>query len=742
MQVVKRNGRVESMDFDKIDKVLNWSCEGIDGVHKTQVLMKTQTGLFDGIKTKDIHETLIRAAYNLVGVNPNYTYVASRLAFYMLYKDLFNGFEKPKLRDHYNKYLDLAYTETLKDTYTDEEWEYLNSKIAHDRDFKIPYPGFKQWQTKYLAQNRKTNQVYETPQIALMLLSMKIFEISKIDRLRKVADYYDAISNFKINLSTPIMAGVRTKHTQFSSCILIDAGDSMKSILAANTAIGLHIANRAGVGINHGRLRGIDSPIRNGDAVHTGKIPFAKMVESTVKSCSQGGIRGGAATMHYTIWDSEIMNLLVLKNNQGTEDNRVRKIDYSIQISRIFYERFLKNGDITLFSTSDVPGLYEAFGDNEKFDALYLYYEKQDIPKKVIKARDAFNVLASERFETGRIYISNVDNVNTHSSFFELVRQSNLCQEVTLPTKPFEHEFDESGEIALCILSAIVAGYITLDEIKPLMYLIVESLDNLIDIQSYLMVQSEKMKKRRSLGIGINNLAHYFAQNHCAYGSTKSKELLNEFAEMMTYYGIEASINLAKERGTCEWYNDTKYSKGILPIDTRNTKIDEVVPHVQKMDWDSLRELLKLYGIRNSTLFAQMPCESSSIPSGSTNGIEPARQLMTAKKNKTSGVMRTFVPDIQTLGHHYTLAFDVSNKDMNILTCILQKYFDQAISVNHYYRKKKGETGVSVTEILTDILTFYRYGGKNLYYANTDDESTDEFDFSEDDGCESGACAL
>jgi len=745
MFVKKRSGQLEPVDFNKINKVIAWSCDGLDGVYPTQILMKTRLSLVDGITTQNIHETLIRAAYDLVTSNPDYTYVASRLAFYMLYKELFGGYEKPKLKDQYLKFVETIYTETLQTTYTDEEWEFLNSKIVHERDYKIQYAGFKQWKTKYLAQNRKTAECYETPQFALMLLSMKMFEISEIDRLQKVVDYYDAISQFKINLPTPILAGVRTKNNQYSSCVLIDTDDSVRSIFAATSAIGLYIANRAGIGANMGRIRSKDSLIRGGEAVHTGKIPFFKLFESATKSMSQGGIRNGSATVSNPFWDVEIMDILVLKNNKGLDDERVRKIDYCIQCSKLLYERYIKNENLTLFSTNEVPGLYEAFGDNEKFDELYKYYETLSTikNKKIISAREFITALAQQRIETGRIYISNVDNVNSHSSFLDFVRMTNLCVEIALPTTPFESLEDESGEIAMCILTAITAGFVTLEELPRICRLVVESLDNAIETQIYLLPQAAKMKKRRSLGIGMNNLAHYFAQNHCAYGSQKSKELLDEFVQHMTFNCIRASIDLAKERGACEYYSKTKYSKGLLPIHTRNTKIDAVFEHIDKVDWDSLLPDLEKYGMRNSALFAQMPCESSSIVSGTTNADQAPRELMTAKSNKTSGVMRTFVPDYKKLKQYYTLAFDISNEDMNIMANITQKYFDQAMSVNHYYKKAKGESEISIKKVINDILTFYKYGGKNLYYANTFDEKSDKFEIEEiEDICEGGACSI
>lgn len=742
MKVTKRNGTQVAVDFEKIHKVLKWSCEGIEGVSATRILLKTQIALFDGISTKDIHKTLIRAASDLVFEDVDYTYVASRLANYMLYKDLFGCFEKPTLREQYDRYVERFYTTTLASTYTQEEWDYLNTQIEHDRDFKIPYSGFVIWESKYLVKDKETKVVYETPQFAIMLLSMKIFEASKTNRLKKVVDYYNAVSTFKINVPTPILAGVRTKKNQYSSCVLIDCGDSIDSIFASSGAVGKYIANLAGIGINMSRVRSIGSPIRNGEAEHTGKIPFLRLMESSTASCSQGNIRKGSSTAFVSFWDYEITDLLKLKSNKGIVTDKVRKIDYGVLCCKLFYDRFLKNQNITLFSTSEVPGLFEAFGDNDEFERLYILYENNPtIRKKQIPARELMSMLATERFETGRYYIINIDTVNEHSSFLEKIRQSNLCVEVTLPTKPFETLTDRSGEIALCVLSAICAGVAKLDELENLMALIVESLDNVVEMQSYLLPQTEYMKLRRSLGIGLTNVAGFFALNECEYGSQKSRELLDTYIQHMTYYGIKASVELAKERGACEYFDKTKYSKGLLPIHTRNTKIDEVFKHVDKVDWEGLAADVMKYGMRNSTLFAGMPCETSAQANGSTNGFEPIRDYIIAKQNKTSGVMRTVAPNYKTHKQYYTLAFDVKNSDINILTAIVQKYFDQAISVNHYYKKQKGQDKIQIKDVISDILTFYKYGGKNLYYSNTYDEKTDKFD-DEPQGCESGACSI
>lgn len=759
MKVTKRNGLQENLDFEKINKVVIWACEGIKNVNPSSVLVRAKIAMYDGISTAEIHNHLIRAASDMISESePNYSFVASKLQNYLLYKEIYGNFtDIPTVEDHYNNLVNLGfYDKVLLDIMTPALWKKVEKKINHNNDFKIPYAGILQFISKYLVKNRITHKLYETPQMAYMLLSLTAFSHSYIkygdkNWFENALDFYDAISSFKINLPTPIISGVRTTSRQFSSCTLIDAGDTIDSIFSSAFAMGKYISKKSGIGLNIGRLRSIGSKIRGGESEHTGKIPFLKMYEGVTKSCSQGGIRDGSTTVNVTLWDMEIEDILVLKNNKGTDSNRVRKIDYVIQISQIFYQRLIQNKDITLFSTDDTPGLYEAFGNNILFNELYLKYEQDpNVRKKTIKATYLFNLLIQERIGTGRIYISNIDNCNSHSSFKDnVIFMSNLCVEISLPTTPFESMEDLNGEIALCILGAINFGVITKDELERLMELQLEFLDNIIDIQDYPVKQSMKMLKRRSLGVGINNLAYFFAKNKVEYGSKESLELLDEWVSNFTYYGIKASVGLAAKRGACEYYNLTKYSEGILPIDTYNKNVDSIIEHQEyDLDWNLLRDELKKYGIRNSTIYAQMPAESSSLTSGATNGIEPPREFLTAKRSGNS-IMRMVVPGIDKYKKYYKLAFDTNNTEINNIVSVIQKYFDQAISVNHYYDGTL-ENGISIHGALTDVLNFYKFGGKNLYYANTNDGKTDvqieiEEQIEEEDnsmGCAGGACSI
>ncbi len=734
-KVKKRNGNLEPLNLDKIHMMVDCACGGLSGVSPSQVEINSGIQFYDGISTNEIQEILVRSASDLISLDsPNYQFVAARLLLFGLYKQVFGDEWKtgfPQIGDHlYSGIMKGIYDKELSSKYTDEEWDKINSWIDHERDYLFTYAGLRQVVDKYLVQDRSSGSVFETPQYAYMLVSATIFaEYPKETRLSYVKKYYDAISKHKINVPTPILAGVRTPLRQFASCVLVDVDDTLDSIFSSDMAIGRYVAQRAGIGINAGRIRGINSKIRGGEVAHTGIVPFLKKFEATVRCCTQNGIRGGSATVHFPIWHQEIEDIIVLKNNKGTEDNRVRKLDYSIQISKLFYERFIQDGEITLFSPHDVPRLYDSFGTIE-FDSLYIGYENNPtIPKKTIKAQELILSLLKERAETGRIYIMNIDHCNSHSSFIDKVEMSNLCQEITLPTKPLTHIDDPDGEIALCILSAINVGKIKhIEEMEELCDLSVRSLDELIDYQNYPIVAAEKSTKaRRSLGIGYIGLAHYLARHNVKYSDNAAWDLVHELTEAFQYYLLKSSNKLAEEKGKCEYFDKTKYSQGILPIDTYKKDVDEIINQEYKYDWEELRRKIMDGGLRNSTLSAQMPSESSSVVSNATNGIEPPRGYLSTKKSK-KGPLKQIVPQYQTLKNSYTLLWDMLDNTgyINIVS-IMQKFFDQAISGNWSYNPENyPDNEVPVSEMAKDLLRTYKYGWKTSYYQNTYDNKTDE----------------
>ena len=732
-KVIKRNGSIEGLDLNKLHLMVEEACKDLAGVSASQVEMQSGIQFYDGITTSEVQEILIRSASDLIDLDhPNYQFVAARLLLFALRKQLFGRMhECPVLIQHVHNCIDRGvYDAEILSLYSDEEFEKLQSFIVHERDYLFTYAGLRQVVDKYLVQDRSSGALYETPQFMYLMIAATIFsKYPKETRLDYVKKYYDAISKHKINIPTPIMAGVRTPLRQFASCVLVDVDDTLDSIFSSDVAIGKYVSQRAGIGINAGRIRGINSKIRGGEVQHTGVVPFLKKFEATVRCCTQNGIRGGSATVHFPIWHQEIEDILVLKNNKGTEDNRVRKLDYSIQISKLFYERFIKNEEISLFSPHSVPGLYDAFG-TDSFDRLYVDAERNEsIPRKTIGAQELFLDLLKERAETGRIYIMNIDHCNSHSSFIDKVEMSNLCQEITLPTKPIQHIDDPNGEIALCILSAINIGKIkSNDELEVLCDLSIRSLDELIDYQNYPVKAAEICTKaRRSLGVGYIGLAHYLAKNGENYGDPGAWKLVHDLSEAFQYYLIRATVNLAKEKGACEYSHRTKYGHGILPIDTYKRDVDEIVPNNLKYDWDSLREQVKQYGVRNSTLSAQMPSESSSVVSNATNGIEPPRGYLSIKKSK-KGPLKQIVPQYQTLKNNYTLLWDMpSNTGYINIVAVMQKFFDQAISGNWSYNPENYPNNeVPVSVMAQDLLTTYKLGWKTSYYQNTYDIKTDE----------------
>ena len=731
-KVKKRDGRIESLDLDKMHLMVEESCSGLAGVSASQVEMTSGIQFYDGITTGEIQEILIRSASDLIDLDhPNYQYVAARLLLFSVRKQLYGKMkELPTLEQHiYQCVNHEVYDSDIFNKYSKEEIEKADSFIDHDRDYLFTYAGLRQVVDKYLVQDRSGGGVYETPQFMYMMIALTIFaEYPKENRMSYVRRYYDAISKHKINIPTPIMAGVRTPLRQFASCVLVDVDDTLDSIFSSDMAIGRYVAQRAGIGINAGRIRGINSKIRGGEVQHTGVVPFLKKFEATVRCCTQNGIRGGSATVHFPIWHQEIQDILVLKNNKGTEDNRVRKLDYSIQTSKIFYERFIQDGEITLFSPHDVPGLYDAFG-TDKFDNLYVEYENNSsVPKKTVKAQELILSLLKERAETGRVYIMNIDHCNSHSSFKDKVNMSNLCQEITLPTDPIQH-IDGEGEIALCILSAINVGKVKSDEeLEDLCDLSVRGLDELIDYQKYPVEAAEiATKARRSLGIGFIGLAHYLAKLGYNYESQEAWNAVHGLSESFQYYLLKSSNQIAKEKGYCEYFGRTKYADGILPIDTYKKDVDEISSIPLQHDWEALRTSILAHGLRHSTLSAQMPSESSSVVSNATNGIEPPRGYLSIKKSK-KGPLKQIVPQYQSLKNAYTLLWDMpSNRGYINIVAVMQKFFDQAISGNWSYNPENyPDNEVPVSVMANDFLTTYKYGWKTSYYQNTYDIKTDE----------------
>ena len=731
IQVEKRDGKKEPLDLEKMHKVVMFACEDIAGVSASEVELKSHIQFYDGIKSEEVQETLIKAASDLISEEtPNYQWVAGNLVNYHIRKMVYGDFEPWHiLKVVETNVKEGFYDSALLKDYSKEEWDEINSYIKHDRDFDIAYVGMEQFRGKYLVQNRVTGRLYETPQIAYMLIAATLFSSYEKDiRLKYVKDYYDAISNFDISLPTPVMAGVRTPQRQFSSCVLIETDDSLDSINATSSSVVKYVSQKAGIGIGAGSIRAINSPIRNGDASHTGVIPFYKLFQASVKSCSQGGVRGGAATLYYPIWHYEVADLLVLKNNKGTEDNRVRHMDYGVQFNKLMYERLIAGENITLFSPSDVPGLYNAFfEDQDKFRELYEKAERNTrLRKKTIPALELFSIFMNERKNTGRIYLMNVDHANDHGSFLPEkapIRQSNLCCEINLPTKPLTSITDEEGEISLCTLSAINWGNIRTpkDFSKPC-ELAVRGLDALLDYQKYPVLAAEiSTNNRRPLGIGIINFAYWLAKNDTNY-SDPDLELVDEWAEAWSYYLIKASNELAKEKGACPKSLETRYGNGIVPSDTRKTDVDELVKHKERRKWKELRKSLKEHGIRNSTLMALMPAETSAQISNSTNGIEPPRSMVSVKQSK-HGVLKQVVPGIHKLKNKYELLWDQKSPEGYLkIMAVLQKYIDQGISVNTSYNPIFFEDEkIPMSVMLQHLIMFYKYGGKQLYYFNTFD---------------------
>ena len=745
MQVSKRNGHLEDYSVEKIHKVVEWAIGDLNNVSLSEIEMNANLSLRDKISTEEIHQILIKSANDLVSTtHPNYQYVASRLLNMSLRKELWEHYDQPPtLHEHISNNVSASvYDRELLSKWTKKDLEIFDTYVEHDRDYLFTYAGLQQMVDKYLVKNRISNQLYETPQFAYMCIALALF-----DDMQEVINAYECFSTFKVNLPTPIMAGVRTKIKQFASCVLVDVEDDLASIFSSVHAVGKYTARRAGIGLNIGRVRPINSSIRGGEVIHTGLIPYLKIFESTVKATSQNGIRGGSATVHVPFWHYEIEDVLVLKNNAGTDDNRVRKLDYSIQFCKLFYERLIKNEDITLFSPHEAEGLYDVFGDNDAFEELYVKYENaRSIKlKKKVSARKLAEVFAKERLETGRIYSMNIDNANEHGSWNVPVHMSNLCQEIIHPTHPIFDINDEHGEIGICILSAMnLLELKTEKDYRDACRMAVRTLESVIEYQDYPVKAGENFtRNRRSLGIGITNLAGWLAKNKVKYTDPEALPLVHEMMERIQYYLIEASVDLAEELGPCAKFEDTKYAQGLLPIDWYKKTVDELVEPVYHMDWEGLRERIKQHGMRHSTLTAIMPCESSSVIQNSTNGIEPVRSLLSYKKAK-NGILKQLVPNYSSRKSYYTVAWEMENNEAMInIGAVLQKFVDMSMSINLYYNYAHHEDGnIPLSVLIKDQIRGYKYGLKNFYYANTPDSDGSTEKDQLQGGCEGGSCSI
>ena len=724
MKVKKRNGELEDFSAEKLNEVVMWACKDLEA-NPSDIVMNAKLQLYNGIKTSKIHEVLVNSSANLINIkNSDYQWSTSRLLSFFTRKQLFGVFkdeDMPSIKEVFRKNVKLGfYDPQIIKKFTDDELEQIEKIINHGNDNLLTYASYKKMLDSYVVKNRVTGYIYETPQYSFIIIAMTLE-----NTVEGVRNLYESLVNKLISFPTPIMAGVRTNSKQYASCVLIDSGDDLESIYASAHAIGRFVSRKAGIGLNFGRWRALGSSIRKGEVFHTGVIPFLRLTQSAVKSCSQGGVRDGSATTNFPIWHPEISDLLVLKNNKGTDDNRVKNLDYCVQLTGFFLKRMLKNEKISLFSTSDAPELIELWGLPE-FDEVYLKYEADKKVKRIeVDGQELLLSIATERLNTGRLYISFIDNVNATNQFKCKINMTNLCVEITEPTTPFTDVNSEEGEIALCNLGGLNLGILkgrdTFHLIEKPLRDIVRALDTVVEIQEYPVKAAEKQLKRRSIGVGVTNFAYWMAKNGLKYEDEEALPLIDELFEHFQYYLIKASMELAKERGACEWFNKTKYAEGVMPFDNINEEVKNLVKRPLTLDWDWLRKQVKLHGMRNSVLSAQMPVESSSMVTNSTNGLEAPRELVTVKTNKSGASTVMVVPEGKKLASKYTLAWDiVDNSCINKIVSVVQKYLDQAISVNHYYNPTLFEGNqIPAKVIIKDIVEFYKLGGKNLYYANT-----------------------
>jgi ribonucleoside-diphosphate reductase alpha chain len=744
INVVKRDGEKEPLNLDKFHKVVEHACEGITGVSVSQIELSSQIQFYNNIKTSDIQETLINSAAKLISdETPNYQYVAGRLINYHLRKEVYGDFKPPHLFDHVTKLVKKRlYDKELLKMYDIDEWDKLDKIIKHGRDDLLTYAAMEQFRGKYLVKNRATGQIFETPQMVYLLVAAVLFhKYPKETRLDWVRRYYDAISQHHISLPTPVLSGVRTTERQFSSCVVVECADSLNSICTTSTVIKKYISARAGLGILGGFIRAEGDEVKGGSKRHTGIRPYWRSMQSDVRSCSQGGVRNGAGTMNYHFFHKEFPDLIVLKNNRGTHETRLTHMDYCVHVNRLFYQRYLEGGNISFFSPKDTEELVAAFYRNDPdFEQMYIAAENSRIPRITLPAKEVMeDMLAKERVDTGRIYIMNIDHANDHSSFTIPIKGTNLCVEITLPTHPLEHEFDEEGEIALCTLSAINWGKASSDPeacdewMREMCQLAVRALNELLDYQDYPFAAARNATmKRRPLGVGIVNLAYWIAKNDMTYTNADLNKI-DEMVERQMFYLLETSADLAEERGPCPGWNETKYSKGILPLDTYKSFMDTLISRKPTKDWEGLRIRFTTVGGFNSTVAAGMPGETSSQVVNATSGVDPIRALVSYKKSK-DGVLAQVVPEHRNLGSKYEVIWEMKSPRGYLEVCAtIQKWFDQSISTNTSYnplnydeKDEEGNPRIPLSVIVGDILYAYKLGLKTLYYNNVLDNSGED----------------
>ena len=734
--VTKRSGNREPLHIEKWQAQIAKVCSGIADVSQSMIEIKSQPHFYDGISTREIDEITLRAIVDLIDVesNPdightNYQYVAGKQRLSMLRKDVYGDYQVPHLYEIVKKNVATGlYTPELLEWYTEEDWNKMNDMLEHEKDEEYSYAAIEQLIEKYLVKNRATKEIYETPQIRYMVAAATVFhkEEPNSARMRYIKEYYNAASDGLFTLATPVLAGLGTPTKQFSSCVLIRSDDDLDSIFASGEMMAKYASKRAGIGLEIGRLRPLGSPIRGGEIMHTGMIPFLKKWFGDLRSCSQGGIRNASATVFYPIWHHQFDDLIVLKNNQGTEETRVRHMDYGVVLSSFFWRRFKNKEDITFFDPNEVPDLYEAFyKDTALFEELYVKYEKRkDLRKKVMNAEDVFKGgILKERTDTGRIYLVFVDNVMNQGPFdpeYHTIYQSNLCCEILLPTVPFKRLDDDTGRIALCTLGSINWGaFRNPEDMRRACRILHRSLNNILDYQDFLSIQSKLSNDEiRPLGIGVTNLAYWHAKRGFQYGNADALAEVKSWMEHQAYYLTEASVELAKERGKCEHSDKTWYGRGVFPWERRAQGVNELTDFTPELDWEPLRVQMKEYGVRNATQMAIAPVESSSVVINSTNGIEMPMSLISTKESK-AGSFTQVVPEFNKLKNKYQLMWDQKDCSNYIKTAaVLAAYVDQSISTNTFYNPAHfADRKVPTTLIAKNLMQAHIWGLKTFYYS-------------------------
>ena len=770
IQVQKRSGNREPLNIDKWQAQITKVCNGIADVSQSMIEIKSQPHFYDGITTKEIDGITLRAIVDLIDVesnpdigNVNYQYVAGKQRLSMLRKDVYGSYTPPGLYEIVCKNVAAGvYTSELLTWYTEEDWARMDSMIDHDKDEQYGYAAIEQLIEKYLVRNRTTREIYETPQVRYMVAAATVFhsEEPNTARMRYIKEYYNAASDGLFTLATPVLAGLGTPTKQFSSCVLIRSDDNLDSIFASGEMMAKYAAKRAGIGLEIGRLRPLGAPIRGGEIQHTGMIPFLKKWFGDLRSCSQGGIRNASATVFYPIWHYQFDDLIVLKNNQGTEETRVRFMDYGVVLSAFFWRRFKNKENITFFDPNEVPDLHQAFYSNtERFEELYVKYEKRkDLRKKTISAEEVFKSgLLKERTDTGRIYLVFIDNVQSQGPFdpeFHTIFQSNLCCEILLPTVPFQRLDDDNGRIALCTLGSLNWGaFRNPEDMRRAARILHRSLNNILDYQDFLSVQSKLSNDEiRPIGIGITNLAYWHAKRGLKYGEKEALAEVKSWMEHQAFYLTEASVELARERGSCLHSDRTRYGQGVFPWELRAAGVNELADFAPELDWETLRVQMKEHGVRNATQMAIAPVESSSVVINSTNGIELPMSLITVKESKAGSLVQV-VPEYQKLKSRYQLMWEQPDCDGYLKTAaVLAAYVDQSISTNTFYNPAHfADRKIPTTLIAKNLMQAHVWGLKTFYYSLVNKQGSkataedapamlEVIDFDDAEDCE--ACKL